>query len=940
MDKPVDVDEHFDHLIGGSEVLLGRLPLSSCIGSLFARQGRHLAYFRKLPERLLLGAEQHPSRAAGCQTHARVLGARCRHQPARYASNDKELGASCVTEKYSIGPLLLDADAQTLTQSGRPVALGQRAIGVLTTLVRAAGEYVPKNRIIEGAWPGLVVEESNLSVQISAIRRALSQAPGGDAWVETLARRGYRFRGPVSRLPEKTVSNTSASSSRTNLLEPLTSFVGRQTELADIRNLLAGHRLVTLAGAGGIGKTRLAVRLANELLDEYSDGVWVVKLESLSHPSLVPETVARVLELQDGSGKSPTRTVCEYLESKHLLLVVDNAEHLIAACANFAQHVTEQCPRVSILTTSRERLAVPGEAIYQVPPLSIPPLRPVTADRLAPYDSVQLFRQRAQLLLPQFAITDRNAPALAAICQRLDGIPLALELAAARIRSMTLEEVNRRIDQRFRLLAGASRTAPRRQQTLRATIDWSYDILSDAEKVVFDRLCVFSGGWTLESAEDVCSGDGVEAVEMLDLLTALTDKNLVVAHEHDRATRYSLLETMREYAWERLTERGNCEQWQARHLACFLKLAEEAESKLRGADQHAWLDRLHAEHDNVRYALRWSLTTHDATADGLRLAASFWPFWLMRGHFREGRSWLSALLAAAPLEQALPARARAIRGSGVMAELEGDYRDASDLYEKSIDICRKLDDRRGIAASLNNLGSVASAQGDDETARVLWEQTLEIRREMDDELGVADVLGNLGKIAYHRGDYPSARAMWEESLGISRGLDDQRGVMFSLSNLGRVALDQADYASARTSWEASRTMAQALGDRWGFAWSQMNLGDLACAQNDHAEAQTLYRESLAIRRELNNRPTIADSLERLAHIAILLGQHVRAARIWGAVERMREDIRVPLSTDERVQYERLVAAARDALHDDKAFSCAWEGGRAMRLEEVVSFALE
>jgi non-specific serine/threonine protein kinase len=846
-----------------------------------------------------------------------------------------------VAEKYRIGPFLLDAEAHALTHTGKTVPLGQRAVDVLAVLVRAAPECVPKTRIMEAAWSGLIVEESNLSVQISAIRRALAQAPGGEDWLETLARRGYRFTGPVTALPENKTARDTVKGARSNLAEPLTSFVGRERQVAEIQRLLSSNRLVTLIGAGGVGKTRIAIRVAGELLHSYADGVWLVEFGALRDPVLVPQTVATVLGLSDQPGKSLTQLLAEHLESRQLLLVLDNTEHLIAACAQFVYEVMRHCEQVAILATSRERLGLAGELTYRVPPLSTPsPQREMTAASLAPYESVQLFKERAQLFLPQFALTDQNAQALTRICQQLDGIPLAIELAAARVRSMSVEEVNHRLDQRFRLLTGGSRAAPRRQQTLRAVFDWSYDLLSDAEKALLNRLSVFSGGWTIEAAEQVCSGDGIETWEMLDHLTALTDKSLVVAEERNGATRYWLLETVRQYAWDRLIESSDGRQLRDAQFGYFLKLAENAEPQLRGTEQHVWLERLEAEHDNIRAALRWSSGEGAVTSDGLQLAAAFWPFWLMRGHFREGGDWLSRLLAAPPVEGPLPARARALRGSGVMAELRGDYPAARALYEQSIAICRGLGDRRGIAAVLNNLGSVASAQGDEDTALGLWEESLAIRRDMGDALGIADLLGNLGKVAYHRGDYSSARSMWEESLAISRHLNDLRGITFSLSNLGRVALEEGDFARSRAMWDESRDMARELGDRWGMAWSLMNLGDLASAERDFPTAERLHQESLAIRREIGNRPCIADSLERLANIALAVSRPLRGARIWGAVERLREELGVPQSPDEHLHYEQCIAAARDAFHDDAAFSSAWQVGRAMTVEKAIALALE
>lgn len=841
---------------------------------------------------------------------------------------------------YQLGPYQLDPRVGVLTRDGSPAPLGPRAIAVLTVLVENAPSYVPKELIMERAWPGMVVEENNLSVQISAIRRALAQA-SGEGWLQTLPRRGYRFIGPVTTLSDTTPVRTLATKPHSNLPQPFTSFIGREVELADIRNWMSSHRLVTLTGAGGVGKTRMALQVAMQALDAYRDGVFLVELDSLRDPELVPQIAATVVGLKEQPGTSLMAMLTEYLQVRHLLLVLDNAEHLIPACAQLAEALMRQCPQVAILVTSRERLGVTGELVYRVPSLSIPDLQDaMTPESVRPYESVQLFSDRARLLLPQFDVTNQNASALASICRHLDGIALAIELAAARVRSMSVEEINQRLDQRFRLLTGGSRTASRRQHTLRAAIDWSYDLLSDIEKTLLGRLSVFSGGWVLEAAERICSGDGVETWEMLDLLTALTDKSLIVAEQHGGVSRYRLLETVRQYARDRLLERRDGVRWFDAHLAYFLGFVEEAEPQLRGAQQRTWLDKLEVEHDNIRSALTHSAVQGGQSVVGLRLAAAFWQFWLMRGHFRQGRGWLFRLLAAAPAECALPARARALRGAGVLAELEGDYPAARALYEDTIAIARGLGDRSGIAATLNNMGSVASAQGDNDRALELWEESLAIRRELGDRRGIADLLGNLGKAAYNRGDYASSHVMWEESLAIYRELDDRRGMTFALSNLGRVALDQGDYESSRSMWEESREIVRQLGDRWGLAWSLMNLGDLAFAQNDHRTAMKLHQQSLAIRRDLGNRPTIVDSLQRLAHVSFVLSRPLHAARTWGAVERLREQLGIPLSGDERLRYERLVASARSASGDHKAFNSAWQRGRALTLEQAIQNSLE
>lgn len=878
---------------------------------------------------------------------------------------------------YQIGPFRLDTEAGALTHEGHPVPLGPRAVAVLAVLVEGAREHVPKDRILEAAWPGRVVEESNLSVQISAIRRALARAPGGERWIETLSRRGYRFVGPVTRLPAK---GTSGDRARSNLPEPLTSFVGRERELTELRELLAGNRLLTLTGAGGVGKTRLALRVAAAALDAYDDGVWLVELASLGEPGLVPQEVNTVLGLDEQPGKSLTRTLTDYLQTKHLLLLLDNAEHVLAACAQLADTVLRQCPRVTVLVSSRERLGVPGEVTYRVPSLSMPdPGRDAAPQSVGDYESVRLFRERARLHLPHFAVTEQNAPALASICRRLDGIALAIELAAARARAMSIDELNRRLDQRFALLTGGSLTLPRRQQTLRAAIDWSYDLLSDAEKAVFRRMSVFAGGSTLEATERVCAGDGIETHDVLDLLASLADKSLVLVEERTTSTRYRFLETVHQYAVERLRERGDEANGFQRHLAYFLELARAAEPQLTGKDQQAWLDRLESEHDNVRAALTRACATGGDAEVGLRLACAVARFWLVRGYLTEGRGWLSRLLAAF-VHGEQSTRAKALNWAGALAWKQGDYAAARTLYEQSLAIHRELGDRGGIGAVLSNLGLLAYEQGDYAEARTLHEESLAIDRELGDRWGVAVSLMHLGSLASAQGDHASARplyeeslamfreigdrghianalrslgalcsrqdddavahALYDESLAICRELRDRAGIARALYGLAITARHRGDHSAARSMHEESVAIFRDLGDREGLANSLQDLGVVAAARGDYREARALQEESLEIYRALGERPGIAASIEGLAGIACAVGAPARAACLWGAMERLREEIGAPLVPSERREHERAVADARAALGDDAAFEAAWREGRAMSLERAIECALE
>jgi tetratricopeptide (TPR) repeat protein len=567
------------------------------------------------------------------------------------------------------------------------------------------------------------------------------------------------------------------------------------------------------------------------------------------------------------------------------------------------------------------------------------PERNATPEELSTYESARLFVERARLHRPHFAVTAQNAPALASVCHRLDGIPLAIELAAPRVRSMSMEEVDRRLDQRFGLLTGGSRTALPRHRTLRAMIDWSYDLLSDAERALLCRLSVFSGGCTLDAAEQVCVGEGVDDVQLLDLLISLADKNLVVADEQGGETRYSLLETLRHYALEHLRERHREAPWRGRHLMYFLALAEEAEPQLTGSDQQAWLDRLEAEHENLRSALAWSSATTGDASLGLRLAAVLWRFWWLRGYLSEGRTWLVGRLASVPGTDSLAVRSMALNGAGILAWQQGDYPASRALQEESLAIRRKLGDRRAIASSLNCLGIVLSEQGDHCAARAFHEESLAISRELGDRRETANALSNLGNVAGDLGDFPAARMLHEESLAIRRELGHRWGVAAALTNLAVVARDQGDYADARALSEESLAICRELGERQGTAGCLGEIGLILCDQGDYPAAEALLKESLTIFLELGDQRNIAEALEGLAY-AFWLDRSGRAALLWGAAERLREAIGAPLKPNDRLRAERQVAAARAALGDDVAFDRAWQNGRAMSLEQAVRYSLD
>jgi predicted ATPase/class 3 adenylate cyclase/Tfp pilus assembly protein PilF len=692
-----------------------------------------------------------------------------------------------------------------------------------------------------------------------------------------------------------------------NLPQQPTSFIGREAQVAEARALLAKTRLLTLTGAGGSGKTRLSLQVAADLLDGEGDGVWLVELAGLSDSALVPQAVAQVLGVKEAAGKSIQQSLVEWLRPKRLLVILDNCEHLVAACASLAADILRGCSDVRILASSREPLVVAGEQTYRVPTLSLPdPKKAQTAESLSQYEAVRLFVERAQAVQPTFSVTDANAPAVVQVCFHLDGIPLAIELAAARVRSLSAEEINRRLDQRFRLLTGGARNTLPRQQTLRALIDWSYDLLTGPEKALLRRLSVFAGGWTLSAAEVVCEGEPVEDFEVLDLLTALVDKSLVVVDPFGDGTRYRLLETVRQYGGDRLGESGEAEAIQDAHLSWCVALAEEADQQGRGPDEAAWLSRLEAEHDNLRAGLSWGLSLEErlqgkrSHEDGLRLAASLWRFWSNRGHLSEGRRWLGLARARASVSEgeASVAQAKVLAGAGYLAQNQGDFAEARTLGEESLTLFRQAGDQRGCGTALRVLAMVAHGQGDWAEARAFYEQSLTISRQEGPQWAVAHTLRNLGEVTLYLGDYAEARALCEESLTLFR----QAG------NLG------------------------------GIAYPLRSLALLAHYQGDYAEAQALYEESLTLFRQVGDHFSASMVLGSLGVLAHRQSQMGRSVRLLGADASLRESIGSGFFPADPEEIAAMLASAAEAL-GEATFTAAWDAGLAMTLDEAVEYAL-
>ena len=721
-----------------------------------------------------------------------------------------------------------------------------------------------------------------------------------------------------------------------NLPRELTTFVGRDDDLLEAKRALMSARLVTLTGPGGVGKTRLAVELAARLIADFEDGVWLVELGDLSDGAFVPQAIADTVGVREQPGRELLAELTDYLAHRELLLILDNCEHLVADAARATNAILRRCPEVRIVATSREGLGVPGEAIFAVPSLAVPAAASRRANResLARYDAVRLFAERAAAIQPSFELSAANAEAVVRICRCLDGVPLALELAAARVRALSVEQIATRLDSSFRLLTGGSRVAVSRHQTLQAAMDWSYELLSDEERAVLRRLAVFAGDFELEAAEAVCHGETVAQDEVLDLLVRLVDKSLLVADVGGSEVAYRLLGTIRQYARERLEEAGEAEEAGQRHRDWYLRLVEQAKFEfLQGPESSAWLERLEREHENLRVALEFSAQEAGGGDAGLRLAAGLWRFWEIRGHLEEGRAWLERMLAGtASAPSAL--RANALTGAGVLASMQGDYPGANAFHEESLALHRQLGNVNSIAYALNNLANVAVQQGDYQRARALYEEGDELTRSVGDVRGMCFNMVNLADVEARLGDAAAARRHFDEAVRTFQGHGDLWGMAFALDSFGQVERTAGDLEEARLLHEQALTISRRLGDERGVARTLGHLGDLAAERGDRGEAVQLLLDSAAIRQRLGDLPALAAALERLAWVREP-EDPADAARLLGAAEGLRESIGVPLPPASRTDHARRLAALADTM-GSAAFEAAWREGRAITAEEALA----
>ncbi len=776
----------------------------------------------------------------------------------------------------------------------------------------------------------------------------------------------------------------------------LTPLVGRDKEIEAIEARLLnkgthiGVRLLTLTGPAGIGKTRLASALASDVQREFSEGVCFVALATVREPEMVISTIAGALGMREQTeqgSEAMLDSLKKQLLGKEMLLVLDNMEQVLEAGPLIAA-VLGACPTVKALVTSREPLHVQGESVFHVPPLLLPDIEKLPPmETLLDYSAVALFVERARAAVSSFALTEGNALEVATICARMDGLPLAIELVAARVKLFSPRALLARLagahgQGTFRLLGDGARDLPERHRTLQAAISWSYDLLSKEEQTLFVRLSVFVGGCTLPAIEAVCNAVGDIGLDALYGVSSLLDKSLLTLEREedgDEEPRFALLQTVREYAMSRLEEPGQAEAEKVRrwHAEYFLALAQSVEPMLTGPEQQAWLLRLEKDHDNLQAALRWLLETGDLEM-AAQLSGPLSRFWWVHGHLSEGRRWLEAVLAHA--DSISPAiRAKVLAGAGVLARNQSDFVRARELLEESVTIRRRLADKPGMAISLKDLGTVVDYQGDLSTAAELYEESLALFRDLGDMWGVGACLGNLGSVFQmqgmydrampyyeeslairraagdkwgvgaaltnlgialrHKGDYSGAAKLWSEALELFREVQDKQNVGLTLSHLGRVAQVQGDYAGAWALFWESLSLRREVGDRHGSAMSLAYLADLALSQGDPRQALALLRETLTLIRDIGDKLFIGECFEAFGGALAASGQAERAATLLGTAESLRSAIGQPIHPSDAPTYQRNVSMARDSL-DQEAFAHAWKAGRLLSLQQAVDYALD
>ncbi|MGH8849758.1 MAG: tetratricopeptide repeat protein [Casimicrobiaceae bacterium] len=740
-----------------------------------------------------------------------------------------------------------------------------------------------------------------------------------------------------------------------NLPQQLTSFIGRERELADGKRLLETTRLLTLLGMGGLGKTRLSLQIGADVLERYADGVWFVDLAPIKDPALVVNEAAQVLGVHEEAGKPLLQTLCAHLNDRKLLYVLDNCEHLVGACASFAQVLLRSTPGVRILATSREALHIVGEQTYPVAPLAVPDPK-AGVEALLRSDAVQLFVERARLQKPAFDLTEKDAPAVAELCARLDGIPLALELAAARMRSLSVAEINARLNDRFKLLTGGSRVALERQQTLRALVSWSYDLLQETEQTVLDRLSVFAGGFDLAAAEAVCGAEPIAAEDVIDLLSSLVDKSLVMVDQDDGSSRYGLLETIREFAREHLTKRYDLQKTirevtqehladrddlaatAARHCDYYFGVAKTARAKLEGPEQAEWMRRVEADLGNMRAGIALALAGGVDPVLAVKFEVALMRFRILRGYSADARDNIrEALTRPGILEPNLP-RSHALYVGGVLATTQGDHAEAHRMLAECLAIRRQLNTPREIAATLSTLCTLHLQQHDLAKARDYEEEALGIFRQLGDRIGEGIGLLNLGEIAVQLGENDGAQQLFEQGLTLARSINYQELEGECECNLGELAFEAGDLAAAQARFSRSLQVCRNAEDRRNEAIALWWLGKTDAARGNFDSALERLAEALRAFRAFGINNAALECLEDYAGVINKLGRADDAVRLHAAAAAARKDLALPASPRSEAKRNSSIEAAREAL-GGATFNAAWSEGQAWTLAAAIEHAV-
>ncbi len=841
---------------------------------------------------------------------------------------------------YQFGEFTLDLVRGCVLKAGEEIKLRPKVFETLKYLVQHPGQLIDKQELMRAVWPDSFVTDDSLVQCTLELRRALEDR--SQQLFKTVPRRGYLFTAEVIQPAAKPdpvptanpfdlsdgreLTSAKAKRNRHDLPAPRTSLIGRKQQLAEIAELILRPdvRLLSLTGPGGAGKTRLAVAGAAAVADHFTAGVQFVGLGSITDPDLVATALADALAIRQVANRTVPQLIGDQLKnSGPFLLLLDNFEQVLPAATVVAETL-EACPSLKILVTSRSCLRVYGEQEY-----------PVTA--LAQSSAMELFAQRAAAVWPDFAITAENVPAVREICLRLDGLPLAIELAAARTKVLSPRAILDRLQSRLQLLTGGALDLPERQQTLRKTIDWSHGLLNEAEGKLFRRLSVFVGGCTLEAAEAVCNTSRDLGIEIFEGLSSLVDKNLVQRADRDEAEpRFSMLETIREYAFERLIHSGEQTAARQAHAAYCLVLAEEGNPELSPADRVHWLARCDVEIDNFRFALDWLFQTLDPDW-GLRVCVALFRFWDMREHLMEGRTRLETVLRLAGATCSKE-RARVSHFIGALATTQGDYPAAEQHLKQSLSLYEEMGDEAGIAASLNALAISARDRGDYSAAQSNLERSLACWRILSDRLAIARCLHNLANVVKIRGDYSRARWALREAADIFEELGDRSGRAWSINQQGDIARAQCDMPTARDLYQCALSAFREAGDPWGSARSLTDLAYIDCAQGNHSAAHAACREALEIFAGLRHRRGIARALEGSACLALAEGHAELALTLAAAAARLRQSISAPLHQAEQAKLDQTLLPAWQVLSEAEA-KRAWEEGSVLSLENAIQYSL-